>query len=228
MKKITEIFSYFWGIRVKKIKSPLNGTLEVWYISGHHQLDAENVNYSFGSLHRLFRKVFNETALRDRKPESMLILGLGAGSIVSILRDELRMATRITGIEHDPGVIELARKYFEIGRFSGLEIICRDAMDYVSEESRKYDVIVIDLFHDQKVPDKFQSELFLHQVIRHLENNGLLIYNYIVKTKKEQTGFDSLADLFKAYPGKLNILEVFGTNKILVYSQKTSNNSINK
>ena len=92
--KIRDLISTFWGIRIKKVISPVNGILEVWYISGKYQLDSDNSNYSFGSLHRLFQQVFLKVGLKERNPENLLLLGFGAGSVVSIIRDELKMLTR--------------------------------------------------------------------------------------------------------------------------------------
>ena len=219
-----EIISNLWGIRIKKIRSPLNGTLEVWYISGRYQLDAENVNYSYGSLHRVFRYVFKESGLAERRPENLLLLGVGAGSVLSILRDELRLTTRVTGIEHDPLVIEIARKYFSLDRFSGFEVLCEDAFDYVTGSEKKFDVLVVDLFNDENVPEKFQSGLFINKCLRLLSDNGMLIYNFIVKNKKQQKQFEQLSSLFSPFRGNLHILEIFGTNKVLVF--KPSRESI--
>jgi spermidine synthase len=213
-----ELISNLWGIRIRKVRSPLNGSLEVWFISGKYQLDAENVNYSYGSLHRVFRHVFKETGLAERRPANMLLLGVGAGSVISILRDELRLATHVTGIEHDPIVIDLARKYFSIDRFTGLEIICRDAFDYVAGTGKKFDVVTVDLFHDENVPEKFQSGLFLEHCLRLLNENGLILYNFIVKSRKQQKQFDDLSSLFRSHGRKMNIIELFGTNKVIVFS----------
>ncbi|HTX87804.1 MAG TPA: fused MFS/spermidine synthase [Bacteroidales bacterium] len=216
VSRLRYLYSYFWGQRVKRLRSPLNGMVEVWYISGKYQLDAGNSNYSFGSLHRLFQRVFRETRLAESRPARMLLLGLGAGSVVSILRDELRLTTHVTGIDHDPQIIDLARKYFGIDRYSGLDILCRDAFEYVSATDQQFDVIVVDLFRDQEVPAKFRTGIFLEQCIRILSDNGLLIFNHIVMNKNQQQQFDHLTSLFRSLTGRLNILEIFGTNKVLV------------
>lgn len=217
--KLRDIISNFWGIRIKKIRSPLNGILEVWYISGRYQLDSGNANYSYGSLHRLFQQVFNKIGLNERNPDNLLLLGLGAGSAVSIVREELGMATRITGVEHDPLVIGLAKEFFNITRFSGLTIVQDDATDFLAKEDQKYDCIVIDLFHDQEVPEKFQHYSFINSCMGQLQEKGTIVFNFITKTKKQKKQFSTLRELFLSFTGDLHILDVFGTNRVIVFQK---------
>lgn len=210
------LLSYIWGLRICTLHSALNGKLEVWYISGKYRLDSENANYSFGSLHKLFQKVFREINLTVRNPESLLLLGLGAGSIVSVLRKELNMTTRITGVEHDDLIIQLAREYFGIDRYTGLTIVHEDAAVFVVTNDQKFDCIVIDLFHDRDVQEKFIQRSFLDHCFRHLSENGILIFNYIAATKMQRIGFEELKRNFIALGREFRVLELLRENKVIV------------
>ncbi len=210
------LLSYIWGFRICTLHSALNGKLEVWYISGKYRLDSEKANYSFGSLHRLFQKVFREINLTVRNPESLLLLGLGAGSIVSVLRDELNMTTRIIGVEHDDRIIQLAREYFGIDRYTGLTIVHEDAAVFVGTNDQKFDCLVIDLFHDRDVPEKFIQRSFLDHCFQHLSENGILIFNYIAATKMQRKGFEELKGNFIALGMEFRVLELLGENKVIV------------
>lgn len=214
--RIRDLISNFWGYRVKKVHSPLNGILEVWYISGRYQLDSDNSNYSFGSLHQMFKQVFGKINLIERNPENLLLLGLGAGSVVSIIRDELKMLTKIKGVEHDEMVLQLAREYFDIGRFSGLTIVHEDAAGYMTLDGEKFDCIVVDLFRDQDVPEKFIQFSFLSNCFQHLSEGGLLIFNFIVLTKKQKKRFEELKLIIGSLGREFRVLDVFGTNKVIV------------
>lgn len=216
---VQTLLSYIWGLRICTLHSALNGKLEVWYISGKYKLDSEKANYSFGSLHRLFQKVFREINLTARNPESLLLLGLGAGSIVSVLRDELNMTTRITGVEHDDRIIQLAKEYFGIDRYAGLTIVHQDAAIFVAANDQKFDCIVIDLFYDRNVPEKFLQRSFLDHCFRHLSENGILIFNYITATKMQKTGFEELKRNFIALGREFRVLELLGDNKVIVTNE---------
>ena len=220
MKSIIQtLLSYIWSLRICTLHSALNGKLEVWYISGKYRLDSEKANYSFGSLHRLFQKVFSEINLTARNPESLLLLGLGAGSVVSVLRDELNMTTRITGVEHDDRIIQLANEYFGIDHYPELTIVHEDAAVFVAANDQKFDCLVIDLFHDRDVPEKFIQPSFLDHCFRHLSENGILIFNYIAANLRQKEEFEELKRNFTALGREFRVLELLGDNKVIVAKQ---------
>ena len=213
---IKTLLSYVWGIKIASLKSPLNGRLEVWYTAGKFRLNSENANYSFGALHTLFQKVFREINIAERNPQSLLLLGLGAGSVVSVLRNELKLDTKITAVEHDDQVILLAKEYFAIDRYSGLEIVSGDAADFVASDDEKFDCIVIDLFHDCDVPDKFIQPAFLDHCFRHLTGRGILIYNFIASNIRQKEEFEELKRNISSPGREFRILELKVENKVIV------------
>ena len=52
-----------------------------------------------------------------------------------------------------------------------------DAEIFVDIASEKYDMIIVDIFEDAKVPAKFEAIAFLEKVKKLLEHKGLLLYN---------------------------------------------------
>jgi spermidine synthase len=213
---VQKFLSWIWGLKIRTLSSVLNGELEVWYIAGKYRLDSGKANYSFGALHQLFQKVFREINLTGRNPESLLLLGLGAGSVVSIIRDELGMSTRITGVEHDAQVVQLAKEYFGIDRFSGLTIVHKDAAEFVTRNDQKFDCIVIDLFHDRDVPEKFIQRSFLNDCFLHLSENGILIFNFITANIRQKEEFEELKRNCAALGKEFRVLELMGENKVII------------
>jgi spermidine synthase len=51
----------------------------------------------------------------------------------------------VVGVERDSGVIEAARRHLELDRL-GLELVNRDARDFLGRSRRTFDLIVEDLF----------------------------------------------------------------------------------
>ncbi len=151
--------------------------LEVNRRRGRLVLDSKNVNYSFGALHRVFQRAFT-LAKPDLSPcQNALVLGFGAGSVAFILQKELKFQGTLTGVEIDPGVIALSRKYFGLDQISRLELKIADAYDYVFSEKTTYDLIVVDLFIDHIIPEKFDRKEFLDQLQRILNKEGMLFFN---------------------------------------------------
>jgi spermidine synthase len=141
------------------------------------------------------------------------------------LTEKYGIECKITGIEKDSVVIHLARKYFNINRFKNLELISDDAYDYVQTHSKKFDVIVVDIYIDEQVPKCFHEKRFLKQLDRLLQHNGVLFFNKVVNNSKQETEFNELAS---------NVEEIFGNsltyklmrndthNHMLIHDRKVS------
>ncbi len=80
----------------------------------------------------------------DGPPRSVLILGLGGGTVSRQLRT-LLPDVRIVGVEIDDGVIDLARRHLHLDD-SDVEVHVADAYDYLAQTSERFDVVIDDLF----------------------------------------------------------------------------------
>lgn len=83
-------------------------------------------------------------------------------------------------------IIEIARKEFGLDSYEDTEIICADAYQYVEDEKRQYGLIIIDLFIDNKVPEKFYDEVFWGHISRILSPSGQIIFNTMIKTNSPE------------------------------------------
>ena len=176
------LVSFLFPQKIEVRKSSVSGDVEVNYSNGKYVLDTLNVNYSFGGLHTIFQKAFNQFNVRERNIKNVLILGFGSGSVASILQHEYRMDVSITGIEKDKEVIELAKKYFGIDEYKNLTLKCACAYDFVlNAPLTSFDLIVVDVFVDLFVPEKCQDEKFIAALGKLLSENGILFYNFIAR-----------------------------------------------
>lgn len=174
--------SFFQEVILDVYQSSINPDLEVAIINGRYQLNAGKVNYSFGPLHDAFRKYFKKDTPNLRDDSNVLILGFGAGSVAYILRNELGFNSHITGIEADPKVIEIAKEHFYLNKLQNAEIHIMDAFDYIIRCSEKFDLIVIDIYLDDKVPVKFESRDFIEKIYQCLHIGGKVVFNRLRHT----------------------------------------------
>ena len=65
----------------------------------------------------------------------------------------------------DPVIIEIAKEEFDIDSYTHTEIICQDAYNFVAEDKDKYEVIIIDLWIDDRVPAQFFTRDFWKHII---------------------------------------------------------------
>lgn len=211
--------SYIWGQRLAIYNSPISGKLEVWMVNGRLMLNSTNANQSYDSLHDVFTGVFETIAL-DRQPvHHALLLGLGAGSVPAIIEEELVMNCMITAVEKDPLMVELGKKYFDLARFKHLRIVHDDALHYVEHCKASFELIIIDLFIDDQVPEPFTDNAFLEALSLLLTSEGFLLFNMIVQDTKQKEQFDRITEYFAELNGITRVLQPISSNKVL-YWQK--------
>ncbi len=131
-----KILSYLIPINIYKKKSLLSKSIEVTWANGELVLDTENTNYSYGSLQRILRKgLFYIGVEKIKCMQEILILGVAGGSVIKTLRNEIGFRGKITGVEIDSEIIEIANQYFELNKTENLEIIIDDAYKFVEKNS---------------------------------------------------------------------------------------------
>jgi spermidine synthase len=220
--KLKKIFGILARQEVlEKTRSEVNGGLEVVSRGGRCLLNAANTNYSFGGLHRVFQKAFAVTGVSERAVGRALILGFGAGSVASILREELGMQCHITGVEKDPEVLRLGRKYFNTGRFTGIELLTADACTWIHTAEGCWDLVVVDVYEDFAVPPCCETEAFVQALHRRLAAGGMLLFNKLIYNREAREQYGALMDSFRALPGKTGCVSIREgmLNRMIVYEK---------
>lgn len=185
---LAKYLSYLFPINVIKKKSSVSKTLEVTWNNGQLVLDSKNTNYSFGSLQRILRKGLKYIGFeRIRSFESVLILGVAGGSVIETLVEEIKFKGRITGVEIDPDILQLAKDYFKIDRFTGVQLIADDAFEFVLKTKEHYDLIIIDIFQDTQMPNFLFQDFFIQRIHSLLNVEGFILFNTMVLTDKDRS-----------------------------------------
>jgi spermidine synthase len=83
-------------------------------------------------------------ALPRQRRRSVLLLGLGGGSAARVVR-ALAPRARIVGVEIDPSVVRLARRWFDLDAL-GIEVVVDDARAYLERCRRRFDAVLEDVF----------------------------------------------------------------------------------
>jgi spermidine synthase len=113
------------------------------------------------------------------EPQSVLIIGLGGGTIPRALRQVIPQA-RIDVVEIDPAVVKVARRYFDLGDSSHLNVIEADGRVQVKRALRqqhRYDLIMLDAFDHEYIPEHLLTHEFLKEVKSLLAPDGVLAAN---------------------------------------------------
>jgi spermidine synthase len=115
------------------------------------------------------------------KPDArrILIIGLGGGTLPMTLR-ELLPAAQIDVVEIDPAVVKVARKYFDFKTDDKLAVYEEDGRVFVKKQMKagtKYDLVMLDAFEDDYIPEHLLTKEFLLEVKSLLNPQGVLAAN---------------------------------------------------
>lgn len=176
--------SYFVDVRLEQQQSDFSGPLEVIYRNGRYALCTENTVYSYDDLYVNFRDSFKQININQFVIRKVLVLGLGLGSIPFLLEKNFKKKYHYTLVEIDPKIVNLAKQYTLRKLQSNYEVICLDAFEYMKNCSETFDLIAVDIFIDDNIPNSFESIEFLQNVKKALSPNALLMYNRLTYNEK--------------------------------------------
>lgn len=103
-------------------------------------------------------------------------IGLGGGRIASYLHDFIPEA-RVTCIEIDPGVVELAQRYFGVRPGPRLELVAVDGRVFMARTTDSFDVILVDAYQGTLVPFHLVTREFYEILKRRLAPGGVVAQN---------------------------------------------------
>ncbi len=83
-------------------------------------------------------------------------------------------------------MVKIANKYFGLNQYKNVDIIIGDAFEFVLKSKNKYDLIVIDIFQDTKMPNFLFEEYFINRVNLILNINGFILFNTMVLEYKDR------------------------------------------
>ena len=131
------LLSYIYPVS-KTISSQYNGDLEITWYNGKKHLNSKNANYSYGSLQRILK--FGLKKIELSKVDSILVLGMGGGSVIETLRQDFNYNSKITAVEIDQVIIDIAKTEYGISENENLKIYCTDAYDFALQNTVRYDI----------------------------------------------------------------------------------------
>ena len=188
--------SYIVPINIKTEKSHWSKTLEVTWANGELVLDSAHTNYSYGSLQRILRIGLLKIGFeRIAQMNHILVLGVAGGSVIKTLVREVGYSNKITGVEIDANVIAIAKAYFELDTIPNFDLILDDAFEFVLKTKEQYDLIIIDIFQDTKMPNFLFEAFFVNRILELLVPKGLILFNTMCLTEADNNRNKSYLEL---------------------------------
>lgn len=153
---------------------------------------------------------------------SVLVLGLGTGTFPKQLKHFFPQS-RIDGVEIDAKVISLAKEYFDL-RNEEVTVHINDGRVFLKDKAvGKYDLIIIDAYHDITIPFHMATKEFYSEVKQHLNPDGVLVLNINIHSEKDTRLMDYMTQTVKAAMRKVYRCDLnFDTNSLIFASESAN------
>jgi spermidine synthase len=148
------------------------------------------------------------------KPQRVLIVGLGGGTIPGFLHKHYPQ-TAIDVVDIDPDVLHVAKKFFGFREDRTMRAYVDDGRRFIEKCQDPYDIIFLDAFGSENIPYHLATREFLQAVRRALTPKGIAVGNIWSRTSNPL--YDSMVLTYQDVFDELYIFDVRGAgNEILV------------
>jgi spermidine synthase len=173
--------------------------------------------YDYGLMAPLFSK--NTTF--DSKLD-VLVLGMGTGTYAKQCKRYFPNC-KTDGVEIDPKIVDLSKKYFEL-KEDEANIYVNDGRTFLmGSEARKYDLIMVDAYHDITIPFHMSTVEFFSKVNEHLKANGTILININMRSEKNNEITDYLTQTVKSVMKKVYKCDLKTGTNTLVFASNDEN-----
>ncbi|HLI07299.1 MAG TPA: fused MFS/spermidine synthase [Ktedonobacteraceae bacterium] len=103
------------------------------------------------------------------------IIGLAAGTIAHEFT-AVYGPVPIDGVEIDPSIISVGRKYFNMNE-PNLHVYIQDGRTFIDTTHETYDVIAVDAYQQPYIPFQLTTREFFEAIRSHLSSTGVVVLN---------------------------------------------------
>jgi spermidine synthase len=195
--------------------SPYNHKITIRKNFGRNELFVDDIRQSGGLIDVLWEETFKKVDPDIfKKAQKYIVLGIGGASVMKQIRKYNPNAV-IDAVDIDPEIVKISRKYFDLDKYFLRKIISQDAQKFVNNyKGIQYDLIVIDLYIGNHVPDFVPTEKFLRGIKTIKSLSGHVLINYFDDTK--QKGEIKMEVMLKKIFSKVIVYPVLTNTMFLV------------
>lgn len=129
-------------------------------------------------------------------PRRVLLIGLGAASLTKFLYRNFPLA-KLTVVEIEPRVVAAARQFFKLPDDPlRLNIVIADGAQFIAENDKTYDLILVDGFDEDARPGELDTLPFYQMCRARLNDNGILAVNLLGRSRGYATSLNRLREAF--------------------------------
>jgi predicted membrane-bound spermidine synthase len=149
---------------------------------------------------------------------SLCLLGLAAGTTARQFTVVFGEDVQIDGVEIDPQIIEVGRKYFAMTE-PNLNAVAQDARYFINTTDKQYDVVGIDVYRQPYIPFQLTTVEFFTEVKQRLTERGGVVIN-VGRTPGDDRLVEVLASTMRAVFPNVYIIDVPDKWNSIVFATK--------
>jgi len=123
-----------------------------------------------------YTQAMSMAALFLESPKEILCIGLGGGTMPKFFY-RLFGKTKLTILELNPKVIQVAKHFFKLPISKRFNILQGDGIKYIKNVEKKYDLLISDAFEDYGLPDDFCTISYFESCRKVLSEKGVFMIN---------------------------------------------------
>lgn len=129
-------------------------------------------------------------------PRKVLLIGLGAASLTKFMYRNCPLA-KLTVVEIESRVVAAAKQFFKLPDDPlRLRIVIADGAQFIAENDKTYDLILVDGFDEDARPGELDTLPFYQMCRARLNDNGILAVNLLGRSRGYAASLGKLRDAF--------------------------------
>jgi len=156
--------------------------------------------------------LFNERADQE-SVKNALFIGLAGGTAARQLAEAYE-GVQIDGVEIDPEVARLGKKYFALDR-PDVNVVIDDGRYFLRRTDANYDLIGVDAYRQPYIPFQLTTKEFFQEVAAHLSPGGIAVVN-VGRADTDYRLVDVVASTMRAVYPSVYEIDVDGYNNTMV------------
>ncbi len=192
-----------------EVASEKNGTILVRRLGTDTKVIVGDYEQGGAYLTNLWRQALQRIP-EEATIRQVLVLGLGGGRCLREIRRRFKKA-HVTVVEWDQAMVDIAKSTGALRSKNPPEVIVGDAAEVVPKMTRKFDLVLIDLFTGGNTEPRLASDEMIAGLSRVLEPDGYLILN-LFKTVALVPAFEKFLSRHASWHYKYNVLALFRHN----------------
>ena len=144
------------------------------------------------------KEMMSSLLMRDDShfPRKVLLIGLGAASLTKFMYRHIPLA-KLTVVEIEPSVVAAARQFFKLPDDpKRLNIVIADGAQFIAENDKTYDLILLDGFDKDARPGELDTLPFYQMCRARLNDNGVMAVNLLGRSRGFAASLGKLRDAF--------------------------------